>query len=219
MAYNRKYSNYRKYESKKKAGCTKYRKPYNVPKMIKTNTVFMKRHVYVNTIGTNVGTGWTAFPFQFKLDNLPAYSEFTSLFDAYRINGVKLTFTPFWDSNDVVNQGTVSNPRVYTVIDANGIPPGSVNTEAKMHEYSNMKIIYDPMKAFSIYIKNPSYELASTGTGNNAVTSNRDWLDTDNPSIPHNGAAVGMIIPVGTPTTGFYYNVIATYYLEFKTAL
>jgi len=193
-------------------------------KDIKDNVVYLKRHVILGTISTTVTLGWQAFPYSFRLDTIPNYSELQSVFDQYKVNGIKLQFTPYWDGNDYATQGTNNFsvlPRVYTLTDENGIPAGSINTEAKFLEYSNAKQIIEPQKPFSIYFR-PNIEMSSAGDSNTqaAVTSNGPrWIDTSNPTIPHNSCAIGMIVPTGlTGGQSWVYHVVATYYLQFKNA-
>lgn len=203
----------------------KYNRRAALPRRnIKMNTMFCKRHVHLGTVGTTVAGGWQAFPYVFSLNQLPAFSEFVSLFDAYKINAVKLTFTPFWDSNDMNQNGPVYtiNPRVYTVVDRNGFPAGSIASEALFHEQSKCRLITKPMEPFSIFIKAPGLEIpGSTGGGFTGIGVNfsRKWIDTSVPAMNYNGAAIGITIPAGSPTAGFYYNVVATYYLQFKNVV
>lgn len=202
----------------------RYRRKAMIPrKMIKSNGMMCTRKIVLGTVGTTVSLGWLAFPYQFKLDDIVSYSEFTNLFDSYKINAIKLTFTPYWNSNDVSNQTSFTGvlPRVYTLIDRNGIPVSTLNTEDRFLEYSNARQIKNPDKPFSIYVKAPGVELSSSGaiTSSPAVIKYKPWIDTSNTTIPHNGCALGMVIPAGTSTMGFYYHVVATYYLQFKTVV
>lgn len=188
----------------------------NVPRNIKTNSLVTKRSYVLEPFGVSVSSGWVAVPFQFRLNDIPTYSEFQSLFDSYKINGVKLTFTPYWDSNDLSNQlsSTYTLPRVYTLIDNSGIPAGSIATENQFLEYANARIITDPSKAFTVYVKNPTVE--TFATSNFSVENKKPWIDLSHPDVIHHGAAMGMVIPAGASTAVFYYNIVATFYLSFK---
>lgn len=186
---------------------------------VRTQTTFIKRSFPLQSIAVAEGT-YTAHPYQFRLDTLPNYSEITNLFNQYRINAVKLSFTPYYVDNNLAN--TVNTyyamPRVYTLIDRNGIPPGQLATEAQFLEYGTAKQIVEPNKPFSIYIKKPCVELASAGdvATNPSVMKWNPWVDVNNPTIPHHGCAVGMTMPAGLSGTFFTYHVVATYFMEFK---
>lgn len=175
----------------------------------------------VGSIGHIAGT-WTAYPYTFRAGNLPNYSAYQALFDQYRINAVKLTFTPYWDNNDLGQQGSTTvaaMPRVYTIIDRNGIGPGSIATEDLMLEYGNCRQITRPGQPFSIYIKSPGIEtdVEVSGVGVPAMTMYKKFLDTNTGTVDHFGCAIGWIQPGVTGTTSFNYHVVATYYLQFKT--
>ncbi|MEO5351389.1 MAG: hypothetical protein H7836_17370 [Magnetococcus sp. YQC-3] len=200
-----------------------YRKR-NLPRLaIKSNAMMCTRKVVLGTVGTQVGTGWTSYPYSFRFDDIVSYAELQSVFDCYKINAIKLTFTPYWDSNDVSNQTGFTGvlPRVFTLIDRNGIPSGALATEDLFLEYGNARQIRNPQRPFNIYIKAPGVELSSAGaiTSLPAVTKYKPWIDTSNTTIPHNGCAIGMVIPAGTSTMGFYYHVVATFYLQFKNVV
>lgn len=214
-----KITNYRRNNSKDyKRPFKRTKRSYDIPKLVKSNTVFLKRSVVLESIGRTVTTGWGAFPYQFTLNQLPAYSELQAVFDSYRINAIKLTFTPYWDNNNWNITNTVYVlPRVYTLIDKNGIPPGQIATEAQFLEYSNSRQIVKPQEPFSIFIKKPSVEMRAGSTDN--VGNASPWIDTADPTVPHHGCAAGMVIPSGSADVGFFYHVVATFYLEMKTAV
>lgn len=185
---------------------------------IKSNLVYVKlRHV----IGTNGGSSgsWVSFPYTFQLQNIANYTAYTGVFDQYRINAVKLTFTPFNDSNDLSNPGATGQvlPRVYTIVDRNGITAGSLATESATIENGSTRQIRNPEKPFSIYIKSPGVETYAetvAGSSNLGVTQYKKFIDTNNTNIAHYGAGIGWLQP--NTGYGWYYHVVATYYLQFK---
>lgn len=192
------------------------------PRGVKNNNnVFIKRNVQVTTFGTTVATGWNAIPLTFSANSLPGWSGLQDNFDTYRINAVKLTLTPFWDTADVNQNGPAYNtlPRVYTQIDRNGFPAGSLATEARFLESAKTYQVMEPGKGFTIFIKNPAVE-GSVAIGGgftaNAQTTWSPWLDTSNGNVEHNGAAMGIVLPAGSPGSGWYYNINATYYLQMR---
>lgn len=198
------------------------RKVMPMRRYINNNHVFIKRQFLLPTVGAT-GLGWVSVPLNFRFGDLPSYPEML-LFDSYKIHAIKLTFTPFWDSNDLSNQQSFTTvlPRVYTIVDRNGFPAGSLATEAQFLEHSKSRQIRKPQEPFSIYIKNPGVETAAAIGGGftaNGVTRYSPWIDTSNVNIEHFGCAIGIILPAGNPNCGFYYNVVATYYLHFKNAV
>lgn len=206
------------------------RRPYKRQRMPKLtlrqfrneNLISCKRTVTLADF--TVSTTWSARSFAFALSALPSYSEFGNLFEQYRINAVKLQFIPFFDGNDLGSSaanvtggaGWFTNPRLYHAIDKDG--NGATGSETALQEYSDVKIVTEPMKPFVVYIKNPCVQVATA----NALTlvggapKSRQWIDTDNYNIQHYGCVVGAIAPFASAGYAFKYSVVATYYMEFK---
>lgn len=193
---------------------------------VRTNLVNIKRSFV--TAPFTVNNSWSGIQLSFTLSALPNYSEFTALFEQYRINGVKLTFVPSADSLDINQQQQNSSsainwttiPRLYTAIDKDG--NGQYASENAILQYGNHRIIRNPMRAFTIYVKHPCVQM---GTANlvtivGGAPKARQWLDCDNYNVQHWGAVVGGIVPYqGGTTVNMAYQVIATYYMQFKNAV
>lgn len=207
----------------------KFRKAVIPRNIIKDNVTFIKRTIIRDpeSIGVLSTSGWTAFPFSFNVNQIPTWSEFQSLFDSYRVNAIKLTLTPYFSGVDSTLTGPgivypTFQPRVYTLIDRNGFPAGSLATENQFIESAQAQIVKKPCEPFEIYIKNPGVEAAVAIGGGftaNAMNKFSPWLDTSNPSVEHWGAAVGMVIPPNSVNGGFFYNVNVTYYMQFRNAV
>lgn len=197
---------------------TRRRMMARIPRAPRPAMLTVKLNRVVGTIG-HAGATWTAYPFQFRVGNLPQYSSYQALFDAYRLNAVKITFTPFNDSLDrgsTVTTAGLSMPRLYTLIDRNGIAAGTIATENQFLEYGSSKQIKNPLKPFSIYIKAPGNESSVDVSGVNvpALTTYKRWIDTNTGTADFNGCAVGWIAPNAVST--WYYHVVETYYVQFK---
>lgn len=189
---------------------------------IKSNLVYVKLRHVLGPYGGPANT-WTHFPFAFKFSDIANYSAYSGVFDQYRINAVKLTFTPFSDSADLGNTITtvapgMSLPRVYTLIDRNGITSGSLSTENQTIENGSTRQIRYPEKPFSIYIKSPGIEAVAeniNGTASYGLTQYRKFIDSNNVDVAHYGAGIGWFQP-NSNSVGWYYHVVATYYMQFK---
>lgn len=182
---------------------------------IKSNLVSIKRKVTFTQISLNT---WQSQQYAFTLAALPSYTEFTNLFEQYRINAVKLTFIPYTDS--IEGNTTSANlfvPRVYTIIDKDGSP--LLSSETAMQQYNDARLIRDPCKAFSIYVRKPCVQFGTA----NALTvvggapKPSPWLDCDNHSVQHWGCGIGGVVP--NAAGNFNYSVVATYYMQFKNAV
>lgn len=159
----------------------------------------------------------------FKLSDVPNSSEFTSLFDAYRIKGVKLEFVPIYNSHEI-NEGPAASP-----FDRVGIPvmtfardlddstaPASENT---LLQYATNKRINLSSKK-SIYIANPRVAQTVYQAGLTAAYSEARknvWIDCANPDVPHYG--LKYYVPTENLSKILYIRVYATYYMEFKRVI
>lgn len=160
----------------------------------------------------------------FNLTQLPAYTEFTDLYDQYKINGISVKIQP------LVTEGLASPlsgspfvygfPKLSTVIDYDdtNIPAN----ENVMLQYGSLKMT-GSFKEHKRYFK-PKVRIAALDAGA-AVTANQvkaaGWIDTGAPAVPHYGLKVyhpGPIASGGVPgiSSSIAYSVYATVYIACK---
>lgn len=201
---------------------TAYRKPARVPRSLVTNNVMMcKRKQYFGHIDI-LQTSWTTQTFQFRLDNLPNSSDFTNLFDEFKINAVKIDFVPGSTSNDqegIYAQNNVAGtymftPQIFTVIDYDGL--AQINTQTQTLENSNARLIKKPFQPFSVYVRKPTILMSAGGVAQSILT--RGWTDCSTPSVIYHGASIAGQILGGSTTAALRYYVTLTYYLAFRKA-
>lgn len=208
----------------------RYRRKPKLVKRMPSNVLSCVRQYRATPFTLTYSVGYSYTSYMFNLGGLPNYTEFTNLFDAYRILAVKITFIPSVSSNDAGNVLNATNwgyqPTIWTGVDKNGFSwtgatYPTINTENAIVQNNNAKIVRNPLKPFSIYIKNPAVELGVVasatlvGGGNRA----RQWIDTDNYSVNHYGAFIGGLIPNGTANFSVVYNPIIKYYMQFKNVI
>lgn len=188
----------------------------------KNSLVSITRMITLPSFTVVASGGPYSTPYTFALANVANSGELTSLFQQYRINAVKLTFIPSVTGND---QGNIVNmtswlyqPRMYTIIDRNGIDSGDLSAETTVQENGKARLIKRPLSPFSIYIKSPGCEAAMNSglTNNAAATMYKKWLDCNQPNVVHNGCGIFASIPNGTSTAAVVYQVVAKYYMQFK---
>lgn len=185
-----------------------------------SNLVSVKRAFTSTDFVTS--TTWSSQTLSYKLDQLPAYSDFTNAFDMYRIMGIKITYLPFYNGDDYASAlpstARAAISRVYTVVDKSSQVAWS--SEAAAQQYSAMRMVKRPLSPFSIYIRNPAIWDGIQGSAAVSYTSpkSRQWLSCDNPSIPHYGGAIGGVIPTSTAGATQNWSVVVTYYMQFKNA-
>lgn len=159
----------------------------------------------------------------FRLEKLPDYTDFTTLFDAYRIKKVRLTWIYSSNSSDQVAPATTSAlPMLGWCIDQDdGAPLGSTPTSAlaatsqydsfQLHRLDRpLTMTVAPKLASSVYAQG-SFS-AFTEVPNSA------WVDMTYPNAQYYGIK-WFIDPAGNTTnlTLGTVTVIAKYYIEFKT--
>lgn len=197
-------------------------------KVIKNNLVYIKRKFFITpNINFTVASGWGTSIFNFSLGNIPDASQYTNVFEQYRINAVKLTFIPLLANGDtdwnqaLAVSGTqyLGSPRVYSLIDKDGVQFSTISTEQKMLEFSGVRHIRQPLKTFSVYISKPCVQQEMQSTIGFAAASPKPspWIDCENYGIIHNSCVIGCAA-VGSSTAALQYQVLATYYMQFKGA-
>lgn len=144
----------------------------------------------------------------FRLVDVPNSSEFTTLFDQYRIDKVKIRFMPRANSSEVgTNQGMI---KLFTAVDYDDITtPTSI---AELLQYQNCKVV--PSTAITTRVLKPAFASqvyqSATSTGYGA---RRGWLDCDNNAVQHFGIKWGLQqLPAGTQT----FDLHVQYHLSFK---
>lgn len=147
----------------------------------------------------------------FKLSDVTNYTEFTSLYDQYRIRYVKITW--YLQSDSFVNMTAGSFlGRMYTTLDFDDATPP---TEPEIQQMRYTKV-HKPVGVIKRFLK-PRFLNAIY---NNGVTTaytlgnSKSWIDCSNPDVQHYGVKIYINKPSGS------YHLTATvqlkYYLEFK---
>lgn len=150
----------------------------------------------------------------FKLSDVPSSTDFTNLFDRYRITGVSLKFFPQWTSNDLNPATTLSNinPQVYSVVDyTDSANPLSI---AEMMEYGTFKMTRGSAlhkRFIRPALLSSSYETVTTS----AYTPKwKQWLTTDDPATPH--YCLKYAFDRAPSNTACQVKIYATYYIQCK---
>lgn len=146
--------------------------------------------------------------YNFSLSDLPNYTEFTSLYDMYKVNAVKITFIP--QVTQSVSSGTVNNPnassRFFSAIDYNdGTAPTSLD-DLRQYQTCRMTPILRQHRRF---IMKPKI-LDSNGF------SISPWMTTASATANYYGLKIAVEPMDSTSTTTMMYTIEAKFYLSFK---
>lgn len=147
----------------------------------------------------------------FSLANITNYTEFTALFDMYRINSVRVRFMPRANSAEAgTNQGLV---KLFTVLDYDDVSlPTSIS---QLLQYENVKISNtsrDHVRTMRPKIATAVYQNA-VGSG---YAPRSGWIDCDYPTVEHYGMKWALQqLPAGNQS----YDIAITYSLSFKNVV
>lgn len=126
----------------------------------------------------------------FRLNQLPNYSEFTALFDQYKINGVKLTWMLSANTVNMPNVSpgntTASLPILYTAIDRDDGTPYATFDEMNQNDTCKLRRMDRVVTRYvKPYVAVPVYS-AGAFNGYAAPTKN-PWIDAASPATEYYG--------------------------------
>lgn len=183
-------------------------------------TYNFKRSLYGEVITTagqyKAGVTW-------NLTQIPGYSEWTALFDQYRLTGVAIQFTYRATNTSVlesINNGHVGLPILWHVVDTDdNSAPASI---AELGQVGKCKrFIFDSGKRTKTIFIRPRYLNRINGTGStvaNTVGDRKAWIDLLDNDVPHYGLKYILDLPQALVAYNVTFDVITTYYVQFKNA-
>lgn len=176
----------------------------------------------LSTITSEIGAALT-----FRLSDIPNVSEYTNLFENFRIIGVKLTFRLMTNpdsssflNNSLVSQGSNYYPKLWWQRDYDD---NVVLTVAQIRERASSKCaILKPDKFITIFIKYPKPLLEMAGnTSTGALAAPKGlWLRTNSTNeidAPHLGLKVVMD-KMGYAGNTFTIGIDKQYFFAFKNS-
>lgn len=176
---------------------------------------FRRRYVVTNITASTSGAGVqtnAAGAMTFSLSSLPNASEFTALFDEYKIMKVKLDFIPFGDnvnlpissmsgSTSLVSPG---GPLITAIDYDDNNTPGAA---ADLLQYQASKVTPVPKRMKMSLSPKFSTEVYRSGVAT-GYGARKGWLDCVNSDIPHYGVKYWMNAP-SSLASSFSYQVWA----------
>lgn len=159
------------------------------------------------------------YAFIAHLSDLPSYTEFTSLFDSYRINGVALTLEFNHNSSESgATGGGQTIPNLITAMDYDNAT--LLNNENQYLQYATYKCrqMNHPIKLFwRPKTVSPVY---GTGAFSSYSETKKDWIDCAYPGVEYYGLKYRIAGNQNSNTDGVtvgYVKYIAKFYMSFKT--
>lgn len=149
----------------------------------------------------------------FKLNDMSGYTEFTSLFDQYKIYKVKVQWFPL-QTQATVGAASAVTPFILTAVDYDDkVAPASGSV---LLEYANMRT-HSFFKNFAITLRPKPQLTAITQTGGAtgvALAPNNVWLDAASSSVEHYGFK--YCIPQVSANNIAGWRLIAHYFVTLK---
>ncbi len=146
-------------------------------------------------------------------DTLPSYSEFSNLFDQYRVKSVTCRFD--WTANIYTNAGTANvPPLIYVVADYDDSTDASVSALLQYPRVVTHSFIsngYTPL----VFQLNPVplRDVAATGilTGYSPMTK-APFIRTSDSTVPHYGIKIATDTQGGSAATVIGYMTLTCYF-------
>lgn len=156
--------------------------PRNLPRM----PVWTIARSFDNTSISVSSTTPYSYGFGFTLSQLPGYTDFTSLFDQYRIVQIQAVFHPF---QNICNSPSQFPGYLHSVLDYDdSVAPTSPSNLEQYDTYRLQSMletqtrIYNPSVSREIYLSlsTTGYEMSGQGT-------NAPWIDSASSTVPWYG--------------------------------
>lgn len=178
----------------------RYTKRVSVPRPVRVSeqvhtfirTASLQFPVYNNTLGiVNYANEPTSGVF--KLSDLPNYTDFTNLFDQYRITNVAMRFMCAFNEATLSTGPTATIPNLISVLDHDDATPLTLRSgylqygsfkERRLDK--ELKISVKPRLATAVY----------NGAFTGYAESDNSWVDCDSPAVEYYGVKWGISFPV-----------------------
>lgn len=158
-----------------------------------------------STAGAAVAGGYT-----FALNSLPNYTEFTAMFDVYRLKAVKIEFSA--PANSVGMSATSEIPQLWTAIDRNdATAPANVN---ELFQYDTLKHSPITRKHVRYFRVNSLGYITGQSVGTVGEINWNKWIPTSEPAINHYGL---KYLVDGNGSVNQPIQVYATFYFQCKS--
>lgn len=152
---------------------------------------------------------------QFTLSAVNGNTEFTNLFDSYRIAFVKVSFLPVYNMQAIAVLATTTTPRLTTSIDLDDITTpasvGAINerSTSKVTKFDQIQIRhFKPRVAANVY--------GGAVFGNFAMAPADQWMDCASNAVSYFGLKYGITAGAGGQTLLQSWSVEFEYFLEFR---
>jgi len=194
-----------------------------IPRSLVTRSMLKCTRVTELTPFTITATtdAWTTTNYNFRLVDLPSFTDFTNLFDSYKITGVKITWMPrYFDSSmGGANAYTpaTATPNIWLCTDDDS--DSNLTSQLQAMQVDRARMVKNPWKPFSMFVRPKFTREVKVFAGIAGANPGSGWLDTANSGVYHYGITIGASSPgyaAGASFNPMVYDVYAKYYLQFR---
>jgi hypothetical protein len=147
----------------------------------------------------------------FKLNLLDNYTEFTALFDMYKIDYIEVKFIPQFNMQTITTNSTIT-PNLYTVLDYDdATAPASISELRQFSTFREDRFDYVVTRAIQPRMAVAAYSGAFTSYANT-----RSWVDCNSPGIEWYGVKYGASAGASGQTNLQTWSYVVSYYISFK---
>lgn len=174
---------------------------------------YFKRKSFAALVTGGAGTAQFGVA-NYSLNAVTNSSEFTTLFDQYKIKAVRTDFVYTGQPGFAGTMQNINNPTVYTLIDTNDAStPSTINGMLEYGQTRTHQLSFN-RPVCSVYFRP---KLLAASTDNGSITANynlpfQPWINTANPYVNHYGLKYGIDNLTGSNAIDIYH----TYYLALK---
>lgn len=173
-----------------------YKRKLAIRRPMGRNYAFVRGGNFTSIVISNSAD--TFYGYSFALSDLPNYTEFTNLFDEYRIVRVSMRFMR--SRIQVNNTATITVPYFLSLVDKDdSAAPASYN---EMLQHPDCRIKDCSRNLYLSFV--PRFSMNIYNGVTDAYGSRVGWIDCSNASVPHYGVKIGF----GTSAAANQYSYI-----------
>ena len=155
-----------------------------------------------------------SYSFYFRLQNVTGYTDFTNLYDQYKIRAVKVSFIPMVNVTTADQSGYAS--LIYSTYDFNGTDINPTRNQIREYQYCK----WSPYgKIHKRYFFPRTIESVSglAPSGSTTKVGPQNWISTASPEVRYHGLLVSVAnVPSIVDEDIPIYKIEVKYYLSFK---
>lgn len=203
--------NYRRYNRSKPRYTRRkrvYKRTFKRRSRGKTNKIYsFKRTFEDSQLVCNAGST-ASDVYSLSLGNVPAVTDFTNLFDMYRICGAKIVLSPIYDA---ALSSAINKFSMFSVIDYNDL-----NTITQFEAMQFQNVYRTTSTAGHKRYFKPRIAITQSDVSSTSYVASykAPWISTQNTNIAH--GFMKLITDTNSGSAAFTWNVYITLYMQFK---